>query len=50
MATNIEWLWYPAHLIQGDIGVFLINHLMLTKETRDKWKPDGSLGLNLDFT
>lgn len=45
MGTNIEWLGYPAHPIQGDIEVFLINHVhvMLTKETRDEWKPDGSL-------
>lgn len=43
MGTDIEWLRYPAHPIQGHIEVFLINHVMLTKETRDKWKPDGSL-------
>jgi len=52
METNIEWLGYPAHPIQGDIEVFLINHVhvMLTKETRDEWKPDGSLEFRLHLT
>ena len=35
MGTDIEWLRNPAHSIQGHIEVFLINHVMLTKETSD---------------
>ena len=35
MGTDIEWLRYPAHPMQGHIEVFLINHVMLTKETSD---------------